>query len=475
MERVDSDRASALLRSLPSVDEVLRSDIAGKWLAHLHRERVTDLVRDAIAELRERILSGHATSGGAPIDAVRASVDGTIRSLSRHSLRPVINASGVILHTNLGRAPLSSPAIQAIIATSSTYNNLEYDIGTGGRGQRDVHCGRLLEMLLGAPAIVVNNNAAAIFLVLRELASGGEVIVSRGELVEIGDGFRIPDILAASGAILREVGATNRTRADDYRRAISPATEALLRIHPSNFRQIGFTGKPSLAQLVELARSHSIPVIEDLGSGCLVDLSREGIEDEPPVRKCLAAGADVVTFSGDKLLGGPQAGVIAGNSDLVARIRRNPLFRALRVDKLTLAALEATLRSYLSDHEDEIPALQLMRTKAERLTVRAERLATRLVRHGACSAETVVCESLLGGGSAPMQSLPSAAVAIAPCGGMTARELEVKLRSNDPPVVARIERNRLLLDLRTVFETEEEALLTAVLNAAGQGEQQERG
>ena len=467
MEPVDGNRASALLRSLPSVDEVLRSDAARQWLAHLPRERVTVLVRGSIAELRENILSGRRTSEAAAIDEVKASVDGAIRSLRTHSLRPVINASGVILHTNLGRAPLGSPAVQAMIATSRAYNNLEYDIATGGRGKRDVHCGRLLESLLGAPAIVVNNNAAAVFLVLRELASDGEVVISRGELVEIGDGFRIRDILEASGATLREVGATNRTRADDYRRALRPETRALLRIHPSNFRQIGFTGKPSLAELVELARSNSIPLVEDLGSGCLVDLSEQGIRDEPPIRESLGAGADIVTFSGDKLLGGPQAGIIAGSSDLVARIRRNPLFRALRVDKLTLSALEATLRSYLEGQEDEIPTLRLMRIPAERICARAERLAKQLSTLGVCCAEVVASESLLGGGSTPMQSLPSAAVAIALPEGMTARELDVKLRSSDPPVVGRIEKNRLLLDLRTVFETEEDGLLAAVLNAAG--------
>ena len=467
MERVDRSRAVAAIRSLPSVDEVLRSDVAGQWLARLPRDRVTNLVRGVIAELRDQILSGVPAPEAALMDAVKARVNGAVRSLRTHSLRPVINASGVILHTNLGRAPLGSSALQAMVANSRSYNNLEYDIATGGRGKRDVHCGRLLENLLSAPAIVVNNNAAAIFLVLRELASDGEVIISRGELVEIGDGFRIRDILAASGATLREVGATNRTRAEDYRRAIGPETRALLRIHPSNFRQIGFTGKPSLAELVELARSNSIPLIEDLGSGCLVDLSVLGIEDEPPVRQSLGAGADIVTFSGDKLLGGPQSGIIAGSSDLVARIRHNPLFRALRVDKLTLSALETTLRSYLEGREDEIPALRLMRIPAERISARAKRLASQLATLGVCCVEVVTSEALLGGGSTPMQSLPSAAVAIAPAQGMTARELDVKLRSNDPPVVARIGKNRLLLDLRTVFETEEDGLLAAVLNAVG--------
>ncbi len=468
MELVEESQASAALRALPSVDEVLRSEAADEWLAHLPRNRVADLVRDAIAELRVQVLSGLPAWEITPLDEVKAHVDRTVRLLRRNSLRPVINASGVILHTNLGRAPLSSLAIQAVIETSGKYTNLEYDLGTGARGKRDMHCGRLLENLLGAPAIVVNNNAAAIFLALHELARDGEVIVSRGELVEIGDGFRIPDILEASGATLREVGATNRTRAEDYRRAIGPETKALLRIHPSNFRQIGFTGKPSLVELVELARSKSIPLIEDLGSGCLVDLNQEGIEDEPPVRESLDAGAGIVTFSGDKLLGGPQAGIIAGDSGLVARIRRNPLFRALRVDKLTLAALEATLRSYLADREDEIPALGLMRVPASHINSRAKRLARRLAMLRVPDIEVVASESLLGGGSTPMHSLPSTAVAITPPEGMTAQGLEVKLRSDDPAVVARIEKNRLLLDLRTVFETEEDALLAAVVRAMGQ-------
>ena len=467
MELVERNDHRAALRSLPSVDQVLRCDAAREWLTYLPRQRVTDLVRDAIADLREHILAGLPLWELAPLDEVKAQVERMVGLLRRNSLRPVINATGVILHTNLGRAPLSSSAIQAVIDTSGHYTNLEYDLRTGARGKRDVHCGQLLEILLGASAIVVNNNAAAIFLVLNELARDGEVIVSRGELVEIGDGFRIPDILEASGATLREVGATNRTTIEDYQRAIGPETKALLRIHPSNFRQIGFTGKPTLAQLVALARSESIPLIEDLGSGCLVDLNQHGIEDEPPVFDSLEAGADLVTFSGDKLLGGPQAGIIAGDRDLVATIRRNALFRALRVDKLTLAALEATLKSYLAEREDEVPALRLMRLPVSRVRSRAKRFTRRLAMLGAPYAKVVPAESLLGGGSTPMQSLPSIVVAITPPEGTTVVGLEGKLRSNDPPVVARIERNRLLLDLRTVFETEEDALLAAVLEATG--------
>lgn len=456
---------SDLLRALPGVDLVLQSPAAQPWLGRLPRERVADLVREAIGELRESLLADASQTLGDPLRAVATKVDSLVRSLSDSSLRPVINASGVILHTNLGRAPLGRPAVEAVGSIAGGYCNLEYDIEQGRRGRRDGHCGSLLERLLGAPALVVNNNAAAIFLVLHELARDGEVIVSRGELVEIGDGFRIPDILEASQARLREVGSTNRTNLDDYRDALGDRTRALLRIHPSNFKQVGFTGRPTIEQLVALAKSASLPLIEDLGSGCLVDHLAEGIEGEPPVARSIKAGVSLVTFSGDKLLGGPQAGIIAGDAGLVARVRRNPLFRALRVGKLTLAALEATLRSYLAGREDEIPALRLMRTPTSVLSARAHKLAQRLAEHGISGCSVVEGESVLGGGSTPMQSMPSPLVAIEGRPGRSATHVESGLRSYDPPVVARIEKDRVLLDLRTVPEDQEDDLVAAVIQA----------
>lgn len=457
----------AMLRSLPSVDEVLESPEADGWFAFLPRDRVADLVRDAIAEIRNLVLAGRSLQETGPLDQVKSRVGDAIDRLLSSSLRHLINASGVILHTNLGRAPLSPAAVQAIVETGASYSNLEYDVGNGKRGKRDTHCGELLENLLGAPGIVVNNNAAAIFLVLNELARDGEVIVSRGELIEIGDGFRIPEILEASQATLREVGTTNRTRLEDYRNAINSKTKALIRIHPSNFRQVGFTGRPSLGELAGLARSESIPLVEDLGSGCLQSLERPGVDREPPVAESLAAGVDVVTFSGDKLLGGPQAGIIAGKAALVERIRRNPLFRALRVGKLTLAALSATLRSYVAGREADLPVVRFTRVSAEELAARARRFVRRLELLHVPHAEAIEGKSLLGGGSTPMRSLPSTLVAIHPHKGVTVRSIEAKLRANDPPVVARIEKDRLLLDLRTVFETEEDDLLAAVLRATG--------
>lgn len=455
-----------LLRALPSVDALLASDAGAAWLRALPRERVAALARDALAEARAAILADEAPGGSA---AVETRIEAKLARLTRPSLRRVINASGVILHTNLGRAPLAAPAVEAVRETAAGYSNLEYDLAAGGRGRRDVHAGELLEQLLGAPAVVVNNNAAAVLLVLHELSRDGETIVSRGELIEIGDGFRIPQILECSGAALREVGTTNRTRIDDYRAAIGERARVLLRVHPSNFRQIGFTGRPSLAELAALARESSLPLVEDLGSGCLDDLRAIGIDDEAPVGASLAAGADVVTFSGDKLLGGPQAGIIASKPQLVERIRRNPLFRALRVDKLTYAALGATLREHIRGNRESIPVLRMMRMPAAELRARAARFVEKLGRPGVAVGEGA---SLLGGGSTPLRSLPSPLIAVEPRAGGSAQRIERLLRAGDPPAIARIEKGRLLLDLRTVAEAEEDDLLRALeaaLRAAAKG------
>ena len=360
----------------------------------------------------------------------------------------MINATGVILHTNLGRAPL------ARMAPAEGYSNLEYSLEEGRRGRRDDHTAALLERLLGARSIVVNNGAAAVYLALNELAAGGEVIVSRGELIEIGDGFRIPDIMARSGARLVEVGTTNRTRIEDYQRAITAETRLLMKVHPSNFHVSGFTGRPSLEELVMLGREMGIPVYEDLGSGCMVDLAPYGIS-EPTAQASLEAGADLVSFSGDKLLGGPQAGILAGRADLVQRLRRNPMFRALRVDKLIIGALETTVRLLLTGREDEVPVLRMIRMSRESLMERAQRFV-----EAGCT--VVEGASLVGGGSTPDQAIPSPLLAVE--GNEV--EMERRLRAGEPPVVARIEEGRLLIDLRTVNPEDDGALLEALQAAA---------
>jgi L-seryl-tRNA(Ser) seleniumtransferase len=363
----------------------------------------------------------------------------------------VINATGVVLHTNLGRAP------GVRFAPLSGYSNLEYDLERGRRGKRDSHIAGLLERLTGKPGIAVNNNAAAVLLALHELARGGEAIVSRGELIEIGDGFRIPDIMAASGAELREVGTTNRTSIDDYRAAIGERTRLLMRVHPSNFHIEGFTSKPRLDELAALARERGLPLYEDLGSGCIADLSLYGLR-EPRVSESLDAGVNVVSFSGDKLLGGPQAGLIAGDADLIARLRRNPLFRALRIDKLITQALETSLRHLLFEQWDAIPALRMIRMSADEIRERAERMRARVSQ-----LEIISGRSVAGGGSTPDQSLSTWLLALEGDAVATERAL----RSGDPPVIARIEDDRLVLDLRTVLPEEEEELTRRLLALGG--------
>jgi L-seryl-tRNA(Ser) seleniumtransferase len=430
-------------RELPSVHEVLeRLDTV---LARFPRALVVEEVRRVLEGRRAGIRAGD----GDRAKSVEAEVERALDALARPSLRRVINATGVVLHTNLGRAPLG--AQQAIAG----YSNLEYDLAAGKRGKRDVHAGLLLERLLGCTAIAVNNNAAAVYLALNELAAGNEVIVSRGELIEIGDGFRIPEIMSSSGAVLREVGTTNRTSVQDYRNAINERTRLLLRVHPSNFRIEGFTARPELAELVALGRERGIPVYEDLGSGCVVDLRPFGV-DEPLVQESLRAGADLVSFSGDKMLGGPQAGILAGKTEIVRRLRRNPMFRALRLDKLIYQALESELRSVLLEQWDRLPALRMIRMSADEIRERAERLVAAIP---GLRARVETGESVIGGGSTPQQSIPTWLIAVENCNVVAA---EKRLRASDPPVIARIEDGRLLLDLRTVFPEEEEELKQAL-------------
>ena len=467
-----ADRA-ALLRQIPSVDDLLNRPRLEELARRVGRTLVVETARGVMDELRGAI-GRQGESAAVDSAAIEERVVDAVTRLLTPSLRPVINATGVILHTNLGRAPLSAAAIERLCATATQYSNLEYDIAAGQRGKRDTHTARLLARVLGAEAaIVVNNNAAAVFLVLNTLAKGGEAIVSRGELIEIGDGFRIPDIMSESGAVLCEVGTTNRTALADYERAIGERSRLLMRVHPSNFRMVGFTQRVTLEELAELGRRTGLPVFEDLGSGCLANLAPYGF-DEPLAGASLRAGASLVSFSGDKLLGGPQAGIIAGKRDLVERCRRNPMFRALRVDKLTIAVLESTLLAYLRGPEasghDEIPTLRMIRMTAEEVGRRAEALTGQL--RAALPASEVEIEivdgrSVIGGGSTPEESLPTRLLAIS-SRRRSAAEIEERLRriagsaSGPLPVIARIENDRLVLDLRTVFPEQEPHLLSAV-------------
>jgi L-seryl-tRNA(Ser) seleniumtransferase len=417
------------LRDLPSVDELTRG---------IEDPLAVDTARTLLARAREQIREG--ADPGDLGELLRAE----LASAREPSLRRVINATGVIAHTNLGRAPLAEAAIERVRDVARGYSNLEYDVTAGGRGSRQTHVTGILRRLTGAEAaLVVNNNAAAVLLALAALAEGREVLVSRGELIEIGDGFRIPDVLARSGARLHEVGTTNRTRAADYEGAIGPETALLLRVHQSNFRVVGFTEQPRVEELAEVARRHGLPLVDDLGSGALVDVG-----DEPTARASLAAGADLVCFSGDKLLGGPQAGIVVGRAELVERLRRHPLQRALRADKLTLAALEGTLTLAL-DSPDEIPVLRMLREPVETVRARAERLAE-LVQG---EVEETVARA--GGGALPLAELPSFACAVE-------EELAAKLRAVRPPVIAVVRDGRTLLDCRTLTDDEVEEVAEAV-------------
>jgi len=454
----------SLLRQIPAVDELLGRAALRTLEARVGRRLVVDATRKVLQGLRGRISSGQISS--VSIEMLEGEIISATETSSELSLRQVINASGVILHTNLGRAPLARQAIEHLAETATRYSNLEYDLERGERGKRDTHTDRLFAQLLGAErTLVVNNNAAAVFLALNTLGEGGEVIVSRGELIEIGGSFRIPDICAKSGAALREVGTTNRTRIGDYAAAISDRTRVLLRVHPSNFRIVGFTERPQLAELIELGRKNNLLVMEDLGSGCLMDFTPLGIRDEPPAGASLKEGVDVVTFSGDKMLGGPQAGILTGKHGPLEKIRRNPLFRALRVDKLTIAALEATVALYLRGDLNAIPALRMMYATREEIAARAGRLAERIAALPGFSATLEEGESVIGGGSTPGQSLPTRLVAVTH-GRNSATDLEALLRRNTPPVLARIERDRLLLDLRTVFDEQDDEIARAFEKSA---------
>jgi L-seryl-tRNA(Ser) seleniumtransferase len=463
-----------LYRKLPSVDELLHQPEITGLVESEGRAAVTGAAREVLETLRQEIASGSldASAVDLAVGGLASAVERRLRQSLAPSLRPVINATGVILHTNLGRAPLAEAALERIREVAGVYSNLEFDIASGERGKRDVHVERLTarmlnqEGLTGIATVVVNNNAAAVLLSLNTLAEGGEVIVSRGELVEIGGSFRIPDVMAKSGAVLREVGTTNRTRLADYEKAINERTRLLLRVHRSNFQIVGFTEQPALENLVALGRKHKLRVLEDLGSGAMIELRSVGVSGEPSVWDSLRAGVDVVTYSGDKLLGGPQAGLISGQSETVARIRANPLFRALRVDKLTYAALEATLLAYVRQDHNAIPALRMMRLSAEEIGSRAQSLADKL-RAKAPKMEVELTEgaSVIGGGAAPGATLPTVLLAIT-CEGLSADELAARLRAHQPPIIARVEQGRVLLDLRTVFP-DQDAIIVGALGKSG--------
>ncbi len=504
--------AKELLRLLPSVERLLTTETALRLSRELSRDRVRDLLRDVLDELREELRSSGVEEFGSsefrvdneseredadsekfkalnsptpellnsPIPKLLNSQTPQLPNLFieierrlearaarylRPSLRRVINATGVIIHTNLGRAPLAPSAIAAVAEVAANYSNLEYDVNAGQRGKRETHCQALLSRLIGSEdASVVNNCAAAVLLVLNTLADDGEVIVSRGELIEIGGSFRIPEVMEKSGAQLREVGTTNRTRISDYERAINEKTRLMLRVHPSNYRIVGFTERPTLQEMIALSERTGIPVFEDLGSGCLLDVTPFGVTDEPTVSASFRAGISVAAFSGDKLLGGPQAGIIAGKKAIIERVRKNPLLRALRVDKMTYAALEATLRLYeRGTAKTDVPVVRAMAMQIDEIAERAKRFMQRTL--DATAGRLLVMreagESVIGGGSAPEVRLPTVLVTIQSSALSTA-QIEERLRNHRTPIIARTERNLVLLDLRTVREDEEAIIVEAL-------------
>lgn len=467
------------VRLIPSIDQVVERHALADAAVTFGRAAVVRAVRGAADDLRAAIQRGEIVPASPELAALwieRRALDGLAAALAP-SLRPVINATGVIIHTNLGRAPLAEAARRRAALVAAGYTNLEYDLRAGGRGHRHVHAERLLRHLTQAEAaLVANNNAAGMLLVLSALAAGREVIVSRGELVEIGGGFRVPDVLAQSGASLREVGTTNRTRASDYAAAISDRTAMLLRVHPSNFRIEGFTARPTVDELAALARSFDLPLVEDLGSGWLAldEPGPPGLETEPSVSASLRAGADLVAFSGDKLLGGPQAGIVLGRRDLIDRLRRHPLMRAVRAGKLTYAALEATLALWaVPARRAEIPVVRMIGLTVKEIDRRARALAARLSGVAGLTCDIVDGVSAIGGGSAPGAGLPTRLLTLR-AGGLAAAALEARLRAADPPVIARIADEAVVLDLRTVADEEDALLAAAIADAVSEADRTDR-
>ncbi len=476
---------SEILKEIPSVDSIIKSDEIKKYLSLYPRNLIIKAIREVLESLREGVLRGIIKSREEIHETIYPEIEKLLRDISRFSLRKVINATGIVIHTNLGRAILSERAIKNVALVAGSYSNLEYNIEEGKRGKRDVHCIKYLKEITSAPdAFIVNNNAGAVLVSLNAIASGKEVIISRGELVEIGGSFRMPDVMKMSGAILKEVGTTNKTHLHDYRDAITENTGLILKVHTSNFRMSGFTKSVEIEELVTLGREYGIPVMYDLGSGCLIDLKRYGIHGEPSVIDILGSGVDLLTFSGDKLLGGPQAGIILGKKELIDRIRRSPLARAVRVDKLTLSALEATLFEYLDPESavEKIPTLRALLDRPENILKRAKRILNLLLRkHGIISMKSLrnkdtkdkdirayagIIEdySQAGGGALPEVNLKTYAVAIKPV-KISLNHLIKRMRLQDPPVVGRIKDDLLLLDARTIKEEEIKPLAQSIINA----------
>ena len=456
------------LRNVPSVDRLIRTDVAIELATRIGIKRVTALARLVTSEIRTAVQSESESANGQSAESLLINATQRLEEVatleSRLGIRNVINATGVVLHTNLGRAPLSKAAQTAISEEAARYCTLEYDNASGLRGKRGARAEALLRELTGAEeALVVNNCAAAALLILAVLAGDGETLVSRGELVEIGGDFRVPDVMASSGTRMIEVGTTNRTHLDDYRKAITSKTRLIMRVHPSNYRVVGFTSSPRLDELAELAREAMIPLYEDAGSGQLSDLSELGVEGEPIIEKLIAGGADLVSFSGDKLLGSVQAGLIVGKRGIVDRLRRHPLYRALRSDKLRLAALEATLAAHQRNRA-EVPVLQMLSLTKQDISTRAQSLLSQVSNNSkTVHLDLIDSESAIGGGAGPTANLPTTVIAVSDQ-NRTAQEIETVLRTSLPPVIARIADQKVLLDLRTVFPDQEDSLLRTLNN-----------
>jgi len=450
------------LRQLPAMDELLSLQGISCYETRLGRKSVKSVVSDVIGEYRKSILEGNTSP--ISLENIQSEIEKRLRKHSRRSPCKVINATGVIVHTNLGRSCLAREAVDAVREVAAGYSNLEYDIETGGRGQRNDHVEWLLCQLTGSDsALVVNNNAGAVLLLLATFASDSEVIVSRGELVEIGGSFRIPDIMAFSGAKLVEVGTTNRTRVEDYKKAISEKTGMILKVHPSNFRIVGFHEEASRHELASLAKENGLLFAEDLGSGVLTDCSMLGLAGEPTVKECVESGVDIVTFSGDKLLGGPQAGCIAGRRPLLEKMKKHPLLRALRLDKMTLAGLEATLRLYLEEKHEKIPTLKMLSVRGEDLAKIAIDLRDRIidVAGDRCKVTVVERDDVVGGGAFPEKVLKGAAIKIQ-SSYLSEQKIFELLRANNPPVVGVAEKGAVFLHLRTFFDDDMDAVVEAM-------------
>jgi L-seryl-tRNA(Ser) seleniumtransferase len=465
-----SDRR-ALLRSLPAIDKLLATDVLTQLADTQPHVLIVEAAQKTVEQLRKQLLDDKAPLPDMELTAVAKQVADEVVKLAKPSLRKVVNVTGTLLHTNLGRAPLCNEALDAIVEVSQGYSNLEYDLDAGERGKRFTHIEKLICKLTGGEAAtVVNNNAGAVMLCLAALAGGRSALVSRGELIEIGGSFRIPDIMAASGVKLVEVGTTNKTHLKDYSAAIDNDTALILKVHTSNYRILGFTQAVTGEEMTELAHQHKIPVLEDLGSGLLMDLTPYGLPREPTVKEALKTGIDLVTFSGDKLLGGPQAGIIVGNKDVIDKVRKHPMARALRIDKMTLAALEATLSLYLDPQKalQRIPTLAMLSVTEEELKQRYEALLPKVQDVVGANAEAKIIEATatVGGGALPLSELPGWVIALAPK-SISINELITRLRQCDPPVVGRVQDEQFLIDPRTLNNDDEEHLISALKSTLG--------